>query len=162
ALEAACRIHTRTGHYEEAVAQLRILLSHTRRGPGAIAVLAQIAAISEEKLRRRDDALAAYREAYRIDPNHPLPPAEIRSLVFSGGDHRIAAEELSALAAAATTPAARAKLLLEAAEIYDDRLDDLERAIPLLVQARAGFPANADLRDRLERAYLKQGKIGEL
>ena len=43
ALRAACRIHTRTGHHEDAVAQLRILLQHTRRGAASAAVYIEIA-----------------------------------------------------------------------------------------------------------------------
>src|SRR5262249_47282681 len=158
ALQAASRIHMRTGHHEDAVAQLRVLLSHTRRGPAAVAVLAEIAALSEEKLRKRDEALGAYREAYRIDPGHPLPPPEIRRLLLAGGDLRAAAEELAQMAATAPTPAARAKLLVLAAEIYDDRLDDLDRAIPHIVQARIVFPQGDDLRQRLQPARSPQGQ----
>jgi tetratricopeptide (TPR) repeat protein len=162
ALRVAGRIHQRTGHFEEAAAQLRLLLQHTRRGPGSFAIAVELASLLDQKLRRRDEALGAYREAFRNDPAHPLPKAEIRRILFASGDHRMAADELVTLSAAAQDPAMRGRLLLEAAEIYADRLHDADKAVALLNQARPLLPGDIEVRERLERAYLRLGKTGEL
>ncbi|HEY5284284.1 MAG TPA: hypothetical protein VIM14_15945, partial [Polyangia bacterium] len=89
------------------------------------------------------------------------PRAEIRRILLASGDYRGLAEELAALAAATASPAERGELLLEAAEIYDDRLDDAERAIPLLAEARTCMPDDAGIAERLDRAYLRTGKRAE-
>jgi tetratricopeptide (TPR) repeat protein len=162
ALRAACRIHQRTGRFEEAVAQLRLLLQHTRKGPAAFAIAIDIAVLFEQRLRRRDEALAAYREAYRLDPQNPLPGAEIRRILLATEDYRGLADEIVAMAGGAPSAEAKGRLLLEAAEIHADRLDDAERAVALLTQARALLPQDQDVTDRLERAYLRQNKLGDL
>ena len=162
ALRAAVRTHERTGHYEEALAQLRLILQHTRRGTPALSVAIDIAVLLEQRLRRPAEALAAYREAHRADPAHPVPLQEIRRLLLVTGDHRALAEELVGLAGSAPVPAQKALLFAEAAEIYDDRLDEIDRAIALLNQARTLLPNEEAILDRLERAYLRRGKVGDL
>src|SRR6185295_17947976 len=140
ALRAAYRVHRRTGRHEEALAQLRLLLTHTRKGPAAFAVAIEIAALLEQRLRRRDEALSAYREAHRIDPAHPLPAAEIRRILLFTEDFRALAEELTSMASSATAPDAKSRLLVEAAEIYADRLDEIDRATSLFAQAHTLSP----------------------
>jgi len=81
--------------------------------------------------------------------------------LLAHGDYRAVAEELAALGAATPHPAERGELLLEAAEIYDDRLNDAERAIPLLTEARTCMPDDLAIVDRLDRAYLRTGKRSE-
>ena len=66
------------------------------------------------------------------------------------------------MAAAAPSSQARSQLLLEAAEIYVDRLDEIDRAVGLLVQARSLAPDDLAIAERLERVYLRQNKLGEL
>jgi len=162
ALRAAYRVHQRTGRHEEALAQLRLLLTHTRKGPAAFAVAVEIAVLLEQRLRRRDEALTAYRDAHRMDPTHPLPAAEIRRILLATEDFRTLADELTSMAASAGAPEARSCLLLEAAEIYADRLDEIDRSSSLFAQARTLSPDDVNIAERLERAYLRQGKLGDL
>jgi hypothetical protein len=161
ALRAGFRIHERAGRQAEAMAQLRLLLGQTKKGAGNYPVQAEIARFLEERMHRTADALTAWREAHRMEPANPTPRAEIRRILLANGDHRAVAEELAALGAATTVPAERGELLLEAAEIYDDRLNDAERAIPLLVDARGSLPDDPTIVDRLERAYLRTNKKSE-
>ena len=134
ALRAAVRIHQRIGRYDEAVVQLRLMLTHARKGPAAFAIAVEIASLLDRRARKREEAIAAYREAFRIDPTHPLPPAEIRRILLVADDHRALAEELTTMAAGTTEREPRARLILEAAEIYADRLDDTDRAVTLLAR----------------------------
>jgi len=129
ALRAAFRIHERAGRQAEALAQLRLLLGQTKKDTANYPVQAEIARFLEERMHRTADALTAWREAHRMEPGNPTPRAEIRRILLANGDHRAVAEELAALGGATSTPADRGELLLEAAEIYDDRLGDTERAI---------------------------------
>jgi len=138
------------------------LLKHARKGPAAFALAIEIATLVEERLRRRDDAIAAYRDAHRIDPSHPLPGAEIRRILLAKEDFRGLAEELVMMATTAPSAETRSQWLAEAADIYAERLDDIDRAAGLLVQARAASPEDVAIAERLERAYLRQGKAGDL
>ena len=165
ALRAAFRIHERAGRQAEALAQLRLLLAQTGKGqsnyPDNYPIQAEIARFLEERMHRAADALTAWREAHRLEPSNPTPRVEIRRILLANGDHRALAEELAALGAATTDLAERGDLLLEAAEIYDDRLGDAERAIPLLAEARTCIPDDLAIVERLERAYLRTGKRSE-
>jgi cellulose synthase operon protein C len=158
ALRAAFRIHENAGRYAEALAQLRLLLAQAGKGQGTYPIQAEIARFLEERLHRPTDALAAWRDAHRMDPSNPTPRAEIRRILLANGDYRLFAEELAGLAATTSNAAQRGELLLEAAEIYDDRLGDAERAVPLLAEARACIPDDPAVAERLERTYLRTGK----
>ncbi len=161
ALRAAFRIHDRAGRQADALAQLRLLLGQSKKGPSNYPVQAEIARFLEERMRRAADALTAWREAHHMEPANPTPRAEIRRILLANGDYRAVAEELAALGNATIQPAERGELLLEAAEIYDDRLSDAERAIPLLADARACLPDEPAIAERLDRAYLRSGKKSE-
>jgi cellulose synthase operon protein C len=161
ALRAAFRIHERAGRQAEALAQLRLLLGQNRKGQTNYPVQAEIARFLEERMHRTADALTAWREAHRMDSSNPTPRAEIRRILLASGDYHAFAEELAALATATTNPVERGELLLEAAEIYDDRLNDAERAIPLLADARTCLPDEPSIAERLDRAYLRTGKRAE-
>jgi tetratricopeptide (TPR) repeat protein len=162
ALRTAVKIHTRTGRYDEAVVQLRLMLTHARKGPAAFAIAVEIATLLDRRARKRDEAIAAFREAFRIDPTHPLPPAEIRRILLANDEHRALAEELTSMAAGTAEREPRARTVLEAAEIYGDRLDDTERAITLLAQAHALAPHDQEITERLAWAYVRENRIAEL
>ncbi len=161
ALRAAFRIHERAGRQAEALAQLRLLLGQTRKDQNTYPIQAEIARFLDERMHRPADALTAWGEAHRLEPSNPTPRAEIRRILLANGDYRAVAEELAALGAATTDPVERGELLLEAAEIYDDRLGDAERAIPLLTEARTCMPDDMAIIERLDRAYLRTGKRAE-
>jgi hypothetical protein len=161
ALRAAFRIHERAGRQAEALAQLRLLLGQNKKDASNYPVQAEIARFLEERMHRTADALTAWREAHRLEPANPTPRAEIRRILLANGDHRAVAEELASLANVTSQPTERGELLLEAAEIYDDRLNDAERAIPLLADARLCLPDDVALVERLDRAYLRSNKRSE-
>jgi len=158
---AAFRIHERAGRQGDALAQLRLLLGQTRKGQSNYAVQAEIARFLEERMHRSGDALSAWREAHRKEPSNPTPRAEIRRILLGTLDHRAVADELAVLAAATAEPVERGELLLEAAEIHDDRLNDPERAIPLLSEARSLLPDDPLIVERLDRAYLRTHRRAE-
>jgi tetratricopeptide (TPR) repeat protein len=161
ALRAAFRIHERAGRQAEALAQLRLLLGQNLKGQPSYPVQAEIARFLDERMHRFADALTAWREAHRMDSSNPTPRAEIRRILLASGDYHAFAEELATLAKATSNPVERGELLLEAAEIYDDRLNDAERAIPLLVEARTCMPDEPSIAERLDRTYLRTGKRSE-
>ena len=162
ALRTAVRIHERIGRFDEAVVQLRLMLTHARKGPAAFAIAIEIASMLDRRARKRDEAIAAFREAFRIDPTHPLPPAEIRRILLAADDHRALAEELTSMAAGIADKEPRARVILEAAEIYGDRLDDTEKAITLLAQAHALSPHDQEITERLAHAHVRLNRLAEL
>lgn len=161
ALRAAFEILDRAGRGAEALAHLRLLLAQKNKPQTPYSLQSEIARYLEERLHRPGEALTAWREAHRLDQDNPTPRAELRRILLANGDFRAVAEEMAALAVATTDPAERAELLVEAAEIYDDRLGDAERAIPLLTEARTAVPHDMMVVDRLDRAFVRTGKRTE-
>ena len=161
-LRAAWKISYKTGQFEAALERLGLLLKHTRRGPAAFALCIERAVLLEEKLRRPADAVQAYREAASHEPEHPVPQLEIPRLLVTMGEHRKAADALVALAGDTANPYVRARLLLHAASLYDDRLDLLDPALIALTQAHALVPADEMIFERLLRVQQRRGKPGEL
>lgn len=162
ALRAAWRVNQKTGRYEQALEHLRVLLRHTRRGPGAFALCVEMAVLLEEQLHRPHDAVKAYREAATHDPEHPVPQIEIPRILLGLGEYRKAAEALGQLASGASNPYQRARLLVQAADLHDERLDDLDAAVIALTQAHALVPADTAIFERLVRVQERRGKTAEL
>ena len=162
ALRAAWRVNHKTGRFEQALEQLRTLLKHTRRGPGAFALSVEMAVLLEERLQRPQDAVKAYREAAAQDPEHPIPQIEIPRILIGLGEYKKAAEQYGELAAQSSNPYIRARLLVESADIYFDRLDDLDAAVLALTQAHALVPADISIFERLVRVQERRGKALEL
>lgn len=161
ALRAGFRILERAGRDKEALAKLRQLAGEHHDGDGGYAIHVEMARFLELRMQRPAEALAAWREAHRLNPGNSTARAEIRRLLLAKGDFTLVAEELAGLAAATTDASLRGELLLEAAEIYDDRLGEAERAIPLLGEARVCLPDDETIVQRLDRAYLRAGRRSE-
>ena len=102
----------------------------TERSPEAAALLGRIASITEEKLAQPAEALTAYREALRLDP----ADAQNRHNVERIAEHLGRYEDLAAaweeafLATDEDNLALRGELLRRAAELYDTKLHDADRA----------------------------------
>lgn len=100
------------------------------RSPEAAALLSRIALLSEEKLNKPDDALAAYREALRLDPADVANRSNVERIATALGrfEDLAAAWEEAFRATDEDNLALRGELLRRAAELYDDKLADPARA----------------------------------
>ena len=102
----------------------------SERSPEASALLGRIAQISESKLKQPDAALAAYREALRLDPADVQNRENVERIAasLSRFEDLAAAWEEAFRAADEDNLALRGELLRRAAELYDAQLKDSERA----------------------------------
>jgi tetratricopeptide (TPR) repeat protein len=120
------------GDYAKLVAVLSVQRESLplERSPEAAALLSRIAHITEEKLRKPDVALGSYREALRLDPSDPQHRGNVERVATTLGRYEdlAAAWEEAFLATDEDNLALRGELLRRAAELYDDKLSDAERA----------------------------------
>ncbi len=162
ALRAAWRVNHRTGRFEQALEHLRTLLKHTRRGASAFALCIEMAVLLEERLHEPRQAVQAYRDAATHNPDHPVPAMEIPRILLGLEAYEEAAKHLVELAAMASNPHVRARLLVQAADLHLDRLDDLDAAVIALTQAQALVPADHAIFERLARVQELRGKTAEI
>lgn len=161
ALRARVRLNERAGRFEEArAALLRLITKAGKDGAKqedaeAFALWLEIAMLDERRLMRPRGAVAAYREAARIRPRHPLPRQEIGRLLREVGDHEQLVEVLTGLAGDAQDPHDAARMLFQAAEVQEmilgrdaDALRSLTRADAALAEL-GGDPAIFEAMERI-------------
>ena len=81
ALRARLRIHERAGRFDEARRTLLQIIAGERDDGRRFALWLEVARLDEQRLRRPEGAAAAYAEAARIKPRHPLPALEVARLL---------------------------------------------------------------------------------
>ncbi|WP_236606281.1 tetratricopeptide repeat protein [Sandaracinus amylolyticus] len=157
ALTSLGRIYHRAGRWEDLLELYKRELELTPRGAEAVALLAKMAELCEERIGRDDEAIAHYRRAIEIDPtNRTALRALARKLRERGAwDElvRVLEMELSGL----TDPAARARAAYRVGEVWEERLQQVERAIAAYEQARDAEPSYRPAIDALARLRAEQG-----
>src|SRR5262249_25027608 len=102
---------------------------------------------------------AAYTEAARIRPRHPLPALEIARLLRAEGKPAKLVEALMALAASAPDAGEYSRALFQAAEGQELMLRDDAAALKCLVPADGtpGAPPDAGILEAIERIHVRSG-----
>jgi hypothetical protein len=133
ALRAQLDAQERAGRWEEVVATLRALLprepaTSAERRALAVELQLRIADLSQRRLARDDDAIAALRAVLELDAKHPVATRELASALRARGTWRAAAELDEAIAATTDDTTTAARHWVRAAELWEGRLDDDARA----------------------------------
>jgi tetratricopeptide (TPR) repeat protein len=163
ALRARFRLLVRAGRHEPA---RNALLGLIRRDPAnAFGLWVEVARFDEQRLKKPQDAVAAYEEAARLRPEHPLPAIEIARLLRTTGDHRRLCDSLRTLAKGALASTERVHFLVQAAEVEELLLSDDRAALMTLAAAdtaasETGF--DASILESMERILVRKRNIDEL
>ncbi len=118
------RLHEQGQRWQKAADSIRARIQGTPAPTAAAALWIAHAVIAETRLSDTRTAVASYTAARALDPSHPVPPAAIARLLAVAGDLAALRRSLQELADAATTPEARARHLLAAAELSELSLAD--------------------------------------
>jgi cellulose synthase operon protein C len=128
AARAILRIHEQEGRWEHVIRAERRLLELATRQEDVIEGLLRIAAVSEERLGRVDDAIAAYMDALDRAPGHGPALAALERLLRAKGDYRRLAQVLQRFADATPDRHLRARAMIRAATILELCMDDTDSA----------------------------------
>lgn len=139
-LRALADFHQRSGDHRAAVPVLERLASLVRGTPNRIELRLAIARILEERLDDRCGALAQYAEVLDLAPMHREADAAIRRIHAEAGDWAATARCIEAAAGREEGGKARAKLLVELAGLYEERLGDPARALGAYARAVEADP----------------------
>ncbi len=121
----------------------------------------EAADLMRRKLSDADRALEMFRAVLVDDPAHPKAAAALEEMLADRGEWK----ELVALVeerAKAERGEAKVAALAHIAELYEDRLDDVDQAAARYEQALVIDPRHLPSLKGLERAYAKAGKYREL
>ncbi len=128
------------GHWRACVDALERLLNAVTEPAERARVLSTSAKIWEERLRRPDQALLQYQAASRVDREYDAAFEHIRRIQGEQGNWLMVARAYQRQLQVDRPKAARAMLLIEAANVYRRRLLDIQAADALLDEARALDP----------------------
>lgn len=128
-LHAARRLATESGRFDEAIQHLQAEIGRTDDPVRKAALLAEKAAILEEHLNRPEDARAAYKEALSFSPAERFAVHSLERMRVPMRDAEGLLEVYARAADAISEPEHRVPLLLAAAQLAEDQLNDPERAV---------------------------------
>jgi tetratricopeptide (TPR) repeat protein len=152
ALRALGRLHARAGRWTELVAMCRAEAEASTSPESAAALLFRVGELLERHLGQGREAVVAYREALALAPAHLGALRALARLHRAHGDWQELVEVLRAEAAVRAAPERRAALLLEAAEIQETRLADLDGAVEVhreILRLAPGFKPSVCALDRM-------------
>jgi len=162
ALRALGSLCARAGRWEELVDMCRAEAEALPSAEAAAALLVRVGEILETRLDRPGEAMAAWREALTLSPSHPRALAALARLHRARGELEPLVEVLRADADARTSPADRAALLSEVADVHERQLGDPRAAAELHDEALRADPGFAPSRRSLHRLLAEAGRWPEL
>ncbi len=165
ALDALSRLLAAGGHFEDLVpvVEKRAMLAEDdglRRE-----LLHQIAAIYEAELRRRPEAIQAYKNVLLADDTDAIALDALERLYREEGDHSELVGVLGRKIELAEDPRARRDLRFAAADVYDRELSDAYEAMASLravLDPETGDPTDPEALSRLDELYQREAMWPEL
>jgi|GEM_PF-4914049 tetratricopeptide (TPR) repeat protein len=161
AFRAAGSIYHRLARWESLITLYHQELKVNPGGVSPAVIHSRIGRIYDEQLGRVSDAIDSYSVALRSDPSYEPALASLERLVRTNKRWRELVNVLCRYAEARLDPATAADALCRAAEISENHLQELDRAIELYDEALRRDPAALNPRYGLLRVRRKQGRFGE-
>lgn len=151
ALVAMDALYRRTGRWEDLISVFRRRIELSEEGPEREALYAQMAGVYEERLKKPDEAIAAYREVLSLDPTSNVALSALESLFVRQRLWNELAENLETRLGLAETEDEQIRLMLRLAALREGEMGVPEAAIEGYRQVLERDPANADALEALER-----------
>lgn len=150
-LSSLGRIYYRMGRWEDLLDTYKRELDLVVRGPQAIALLEKMGELCEVRIGRDDEALGYYRRAIEMDPTHGSAIRALSRMLRDRGKWDELVKILELELGAMTDPQARARAAFRVGEVYEERLDQIDRAIAAYEQSVRAVPDYRPAIDALAR-----------
>jgi tetratricopeptide (TPR) repeat protein len=144
ALEGLARVYEKRGEWDRAIETLRTLSDHERDPVKQVDIRYRIGKLAEDQLKDEDQALDLYRSALDVNDAHAPSLGAIRQIFQRRGDQYDAAQYLEREINATEAPRAKAKLFYELGRIWNDHLDERDKAVACF---ESSIKADPDLDD---------------
>ncbi len=161
ALDALTRIYDKRGDHASALEMMEQLARLVQDPQQQVDLLYRAGRILDEELGDRVSALDKYQMALDLEPGHLPSLAAMRAIQVDAGDWLAAAKLLEQEASYQQSPRRVAELLVELGRIYDERLEERDKAIDRWEQALKQDPDNEDAALPLVEEYLGKERYEE-
>jgi len=161
-LRAARRIFSEVGNWPMVLQLLDAELEATPAGRARAALLYERALVLDERLGRREEAAAAFRDVITAQPGDVGLLSQLASTWAARGDARALADTLQLLARAVDDPRVAAQALLSAGLLLEDRLRDDRGAAEAYREAFSRDRNDPVLLAALSRVAVREQRDDEL
>ncbi|MFW5920273.1 MAG: tetratricopeptide repeat protein, partial [Polyangiales bacterium] len=145
------RIYHRMGRWEDLLDVYERELQLGPKGPAAVGLLQKMAELCEHHLGSEDEAIARYRRILDIDATHAPALHELQRLLHDRGDHKELASSLELELKGLQDAEPRARVAFRLGEVYEQRLEQQDKAIAAYQQALQAEPDYRPAVDALAR-----------
>jgi tetratricopeptide (TPR) repeat protein len=157
-LQAMERLAEKSGAYEGLTAALEEALGSSSVVEQQVFLLQTLAGLYRDKLRRPDLATTSLRRLLEVEPQHASALASLEALYREAKSFQDLAWVLSRQSEAASDPETKRDLLVQAAQISEEQLGDLERAVEAYSQVFASDPTDLHAAKQLDRLFQATGR----
>jgi tetratricopeptide (TPR) repeat protein len=166
-LRALAQLYRSTQAWEELSQTLRRIIGVGQTSGDVseadlVELFAQLGQLEGDLLGRVNEAVDAWRKVLVLDPTDGRALGALEQLFIREARWEECIEVLEARAAAQEEPTARIDTLLQAAAIWEEKVDDKDRASELFERVRALEPGNRMASERLEEIYRSQYRWEQL
>lgn len=156
------RLYFRTGRWEDLVELYRREAELAASPREAAALFVKMGELAEERIGKDDEAIGHYRRALELDVSSVDAIAALGRKLREGERWKDLAAVLEVELSATTEKSRRARIAARAAEVYEERLGQPERAISLYELAREAEPTYRPALDALSRLRSEQASYRKL
>ena len=151
----------KSGAYEELTAALEEAVDALEDTQRQVALLQKLAGLYRDKLRQPNLATAGLRRLLEIEPHHASALSSLESLYRDSKSYQDLAWVLTRQAEASSDAAAGRDLLVQAAQILEEQLGDLDGAVEAYRKVFESDPSDLQSAKQLDRLFQATGRWQE-
>lgn len=157
ALGGLGRIYHRAGRWDDLLELYEGELSLDPNGSGAAPLLHKMGQLCEERIGDETRAIQCYRRALEVDPRHRPSLVSLEQRLTARRDWAELVKVLELELDGLSEPSARARAAYRLGEVYEQHLDQADRAAAAFESALAASPGYAPAAEALDRLRASQG-----
>jgi len=161
AIRALVEAQDAAGRPAEVAKTLEVMIANAR-DEDAVPVWLELGEVRKRRLGDIDGAIAAWRAARALDPKHPIAARELAHALRGQGNWKAVADLEESIAKHSDAPGPSSRAWVRAAEVWEGRLDDDERAQDAYAKALAARPEDLSAWDGLARLAERRGAFDAL
>jgi tetratricopeptide (TPR) repeat protein len=155
-LEALVDLYSGSNDFKQVAAYKRQILDGVYETPERFKILNDIGAIWAEKEKNAHKAIEAYEEALEIEPENHVLLHRLLQLYQQASEWQKMVDTLQSIADLEEKPEIKARYIYTQAQIYRDKLEDMDRAVELFNESLDLNPSYLEAFERINKVLTQQ------